>query len=148
MIDLIKQDLFVLYNPEEKKGCFLSGFDENKKLIVSWGIVDTDRPLSESVVTIYDQKIQPVLDQIRYVCVDIVVEIIAFPSAEDIFQLDPKEYGFIIEDLEDDKTGVILPNLVGVTDTKQVLYDLKKKYGIHGKVAISGFKTERMIVAK
>ena len=111
-------------------------------------MVDTDKPLREVVEQLYTQYIAPQLDTIHYVVIDVVVEIVSFAASNDIFQLDPKEYGLIVEDLWDDTTAVILPNLAWVTDMKQVLYDLKKKYAIHGNAAVSGFKTERIVVAK
>lgn len=148
MLDRCKEQLFTLYNAEEKKWLFLSGFDGNKKLVVSTGTVESDRPLRELVEQIYTSAIQPRIDQIRYISLDIVTDVIAFPEAQQVFSLDPRTYWFVVEDLEDDNVGVILPNVAGVTDVKQVLYDLKKKYNIHGKAAISWFTTERILIAK
>lgn len=148
MLDRCKEQLFILYNAEEKKWLFLSGFDENKKLIVSIGTVETDKPLRELIEEVYTKSIQPVLEQIRYISIDVVTEVIAFPEAQQVFTLDPRTYWFVVEDLEDDNVGVILPNVSWVTDVKQVLYDLKKKYNIHGKAAISWFTTERILIAK
>lgn len=148
MLDRCKEQLFKVYNPEEKKGLFLSWFSADKKLLVSMGTVETKKPLRELVEVLYNWYIQPSLDQIRYLSIDIVTEVNSFPEAQQLFSLDPKVYWFIVEDLEDDNVGVILPNTAWVTDTKQVLYDLKKKYNIHGKAAISWFTTERIIIAK
>ncbi|MDP2669988.1 MAG: hypothetical protein Q8O99_03155 [bacterium] len=148
MLDQIKETVFKLYNAEEKKGVFLSGFDDNKRLVVSQGIVTTQQPLRETLSKLYISTIEPLLEQIAYISVDMVTDIVSFPQANEVLKLDPKEYGFVVEDLEDNKTGVILPNTAGVTDAKQVLYDLKKKYSIHGKVAVSGFKTERILISK
>lgn len=148
MLDRCKEQLFTLYNAEEKKWLFLSGFDGSKKLLVSTGTVESDHPLRELVEQLYTTAIQPRIDQIRYIALDIVTDLIAFPEAQQVFSLDPCTYWFVVEDLEDDNVGVILPNVAGVTDVKQVLYDLKKKYNIHGKAAISGFTTERILIAK
>lgn len=148
MLERCKEQLFTLYNAEEKKWLFLSGFDANKKVLVSTWTVETDRPLRQLIEDIYTQSIQPILDQVRYLAIDIVTEVVAFPEAQQVFSLDPRVYGFIVEDLEDDNVGVMLPNIAGVTDVKQVLYDLKKKYNIHGKASISWFTTERILIAK
>ncbi len=148
MLERCKEYLFKTYNAEEKKGLFLSWFDATKKLIVSTGVVETDRPLRELIEQVYTSSIQPLLDQVQYIAIDIVTEVIAFPEAQQVFSLDPKVYWFVVEDLEDDNVGVILPNVAGVNDIKQVLYDLKKKYNIHGKAAISWFTTERVLIAK
>ncbi len=148
MLDRCKEVLFKTYNAEEKKWIFISGFNEAKKLIVSQWIVDTDAPLRENIETIYTNHIAKNLDMIDYIVIDVVTEIVSFPDANTIFTLDPKVYGLIIEDLEDDNVGIILPNIAWVTDMKQVVYDLKKKYGIHGKATISWFTTSRILIAK
>lgn len=148
MLDRCKEVLFKTYNAEEKKWIFLSGFDENKKLVVSQWIVDSDQPLRETIEQVYNKEIAPVLPKLRYIVIDVVNEIISFPDAQKLLTLDPKVYWIVIEDLEDDNIGIILPNIAWVTDMKQVLFDLKKKYWIHGKAAISWFTTTRIIVSK
>jgi len=148
MLERCKEQLFTLYNAEEKKWLFLSWFDATRKLLVSTWIVETDRPLRETIEEIYTKNIQSILDQVQYISLDIVTDIISFPEAQQVFSLDPRTYWFVVEDLEDDNVGVILPNVAGVSDVKQVLYDLKKKYNIHGKAAISWFTTERILIAK
>jgi hypothetical protein len=148
MLERCKEQLFILYNAEEKKWLFLSAFDANKKLLVSTWTVETDRVLRTLIEDIYNQHIQPIIDQIHYIALDVVTDVVSFPEADQVFKLDPRVYGFVIEDLEDDNVGVILPNMAGVSDIKQVLYDVKKKYNIHGKAAISWFTTERILIAK
>lgn len=148
MLDRCKDVLFKTYNPEEKKWIFLSGFDEHKKLVVSQWIVDSDQPLRESIEQIYNKEIAPSLKAIRYIVLDVVNEIISFPDAQKLLALDPKVYWIVIEDVEDDNIWIILPNIAWVTDMKQVLFNLKKKYWIHGKATISWFTTTRIIVSK
>lgn len=148
MLDRCKEVLFKTYNAEEKKWLFLSGFDENKKLIISQWIVDTDMPLRESIEQVYNKEIAPILPKLRYIVMDVVNEIISFPDAQKLLALDPKVYWIVIEDLEDDNIWIILPNIAWVTDMKQVLFDLKKKYWIHGKATISWFTTTRIVMTK
>ena len=148
MLDRCKEVLFKTYNPEEKKWIFLSGFDENKKLITSQGIVASDEPLRVNIETIYTTHIASVLSQLRYIVIDIVNEIISFPDAKQILSLDPKIYWIVIEDINDDHIWLMLPNIAWVTDMKQVLYDLKKKYWINGKATISWFTTNRILITK
>lgn len=148
MLDRLQDTLFTLYKPDEMKWLFFSCFGENKILIVSQGVITTKKTLRDLSSSLYTQIVAPVISQTAYVCMDVVTDIISFSSAEDIFSLSPLEYGFVVEDLEDEYSWVILPHMSGVTDTKQVLFDLKKKYSIHGKAAISAFRTERFVVAK
>ncbi len=148
MLDRIKDHLFTLYNPEEKKGVFLSCFDESKKLLVSSGSVETEKPLRELVEEIYTKQVAPWLEKVSYVVIDVVTEVVSFADAQQALALDPNIYGIVVEDLEDDTVWVMLPHVVGATDMKQVLYDIKKKYAIHGKAAISWFTTERIVITK
>lgn len=148
MLERIKTAIFASYNAEERKGIFFSWFDAQKWLVFSDGVVHTDAPLHELIERVFTQSVQWRLDEIRYLAADIISEIIEIKNQEDIWSMSPKEFWFLVVDVEDDNSGVMLPNMSGVDDVKTVLYNIKQKYGIHGKVEIYVFRTERFIVAK
>ncbi len=148
MIKQVKEAVFKLYNAEELKGAFLSGFDTNHALVVSEGVLNTDKPLREVLDNVYNAHIAERLKDISYIVVDIVAEIIAIKNPEEIFAMNPQEFGFAIIDTEDDMSWVLLPNTSWVADSKSALYSLKQKYGIHGQVEMYVFRTERVVVAK
>lgn len=148
MIKQVKEVVFKQFNPEEVKGVFLSGFDTNHALVVSQGVLHTDKPLREVLDNVYNAHIADRLKEISYIVVDIVSEIIAVKNPEDIFAMSPEEFGFAVIDTEDDVSGVLLPNTSGVADSKSALYSLKQKYWIHGQVEMYVFRTERVVVAK
>ncbi len=148
MIKQIKDEVFKVFNSEEMKGVFLSWFDANKALVVSDWILTTDKPLHDNLDLIYKQYIEDKIKGITYVVVDVVSEITQVKNPEDVFAMSPVEYGFAIVDTDDDLSGVMLPNMSWVADSKSALYSLKQKYWIHGNVEIYVFRTERIVIAK
>jgi len=149
MIDNIKKAIYKDYNPEEKKWLFLSWFSKDRKLVVSQWLVFTDNVLSKNIDGLYEAYILPETKHIMYVVCDIVADIVDYSETPwEFLKLSPKEYWFIAIDKEDDLSGVILPNTLGVVDAKSALYDLKKKYGIHGQVELYAFRTKRLVIAK
>lgn len=148
MIDSIKKALFAQFNPEETKGIFLSAFSDDKKLLVSQWIVETDRPLRDTVWVLYDDHIKWLLKKLTYIVYDVVVDVIEIHDTNDLWEMSPEEFWIIIADKKDDKTWVILPNTSWVADMKWAIYQLKQKYWIHWTVDIAVFRTERVVVAK
>ena len=148
MLKKIKEALFKIYNSEEKKGVFLSWFDKEHHLLTAEGIVETQKPLHETVDIVYKKAIVPHIKEVMYVACDIVSDIIEIHDIQKVLNLSPKEFGFVVVDQDDDVSGVILPNTAWVADAKSALSYIKKKYGIHGKVEIYAFRTERIIVGK
>lgn len=148
MLERIKQSIFRQFNPEEKKGVFFSWYDAAQTLIFSEGVVQTDKPLRQIIETVYTEFVQARLNEVRYLVADVVSEIIELGNQEEIFKLSPQEFGFVVVDIDDGKTGVMLPNVSGATDVKTVLFAIRQKYGTHGKVELYAFRTERFIVAK
>ncbi len=148
MLEKIKASLFKEYNAEEKKWVFLSWFTWSKDLLVSQWVCDTDLPLYQTLESIYQEHIEPVIKQLWYIVVDIVVELIELEDTNNIREMDPKEYGVIVVDQEDDKSWVILPNTEWIVDMKWALFAIKKQYWVHGKISIAVFRTERIIFSK
>jgi hypothetical protein len=60
--------------------------------------------LYQTLESIYKEHIDPVLKQLEYIVVDVVVELIELQDTNNIWEMDPKEYGVIVVDLEDDKS--------------------------------------------
>lgn len=146
MLEKIKKVLFESYGSEEEKGIFLSGYDDQQDLIISQWVLTSDLPLHELLDTIYEE-IKSEIDNIVYVAVDIVSDIIQLEDSEDILHKDPQEFGFALV-WEDDLSGVILPGVAGVADAKHALYHVKKKYGIEWNAEVFVFRTDRLVVSK
>lgn len=148
MLEKIKKVVFKTYNSEEKKGVFLSWFDKDHILLDSQGVVETEKSLHESLDTVYKAAIVPHIKEVMYVICDVVADIIEIHDLKKVLDLSPKEFWFVVVDQDDDVSWVILPNMAGVTDAKSALSYIKKKYGIHGKVEIYVFRTERIVISK
>jgi len=148
MLEKIKKALFKEFNPEEKKGAFLSCYNESKQLLISQWVVSTNEPLRNTLESVYQTYVADYLKEIQYMAVDVVVDIIEVVNPNDLPTFSPKEFGFAILDLEDEKSGVILPNTSWAEDVKSILFDLKQKYGIHGRAEIYAFRTQRVLFAK
>jgi hypothetical protein len=148
MLDKIKQLMFKTYNSEEQKGLFITTFDAEKKELLSQGVLTTDKPLRELLDSLYASLVEANLQNIMYICIDVVAEVIAINDPTELFSKNPVEFGFCLVDMDDAKSGVVLPNTFGIQDAKSALYYVKKKYGLDGKVEAFVFRTERIIVSK
>lgn len=149
MIEKIKKAVFATYNPEETKWCFLSGFSKEKKLIFSQWVVLPQDHLGKTLEALYETYAEPKSKETRYIVCDIILDIVEYTDTPKKFlSLSPEEYWFLAIDKEDNISGVILPNITWVVDVKSALFDLKKKYGIHGQVELYAFRTKRLVIAK
>lgn len=148
MLDTIRKKLYESYSPDEKKWVFLSCFNESKQLLISQWVVSSEQALRTTLESLYQTYVADYLGEISYIAVDIVAEIIEVVDPKDLTMFSPEEFGFAVIDLEDDKSGIILPNTSGADDVKAVLFDLKQKYGIHGRAEIYAFRTQRILFAK
>ena len=101
MLEKIKKAIFAMFNSEEKKGVFLSGFDAEHGLVTSHGVVTTDKPLHEVIDAVYSNHLKPLLKEVRYVACDVISEVIQIHAIQDLLDKSPEEYGFLIIDTED-----------------------------------------------
>lgn len=148
MREKIKEALFQLYNPEEKKGIFLSGFSKEKKLLVSEWVVSSDKPLHELIDSLYATYLEKKMEDVLYVCCDVVTDIIEIVDGAEVVTKSPEERWFAVVSRETGQSGVILPAMWGVTDARSALFYLKKKYAVEGKADVAVFRTNRIVVGK
>jgi hypothetical protein len=68
---------------------------------------------------------------------EVVIQDVVFDVVENIqtqkdisafLQLSPVEYGVFLEETDGTKSGVLLPNMVGIQTMQQALATIKKKY--------------------
>lgn len=148
MREKIKEGLFQIYNPEEKKGLFLSWFSKEKKLLVSDGVVTSDKPLHELIDALYAGYIESKIEDILYVCCDVVTDVIEIIDGAEIVTKSPEEWWFAVVSKETGQSGVILPATSWVTDARSALFYLKKKYAVEGKAEVAVFRTNRIVIWK
>lgn len=148
MREKIKEGLFQQYNPEEKKWLFLSGFSKEKKLLVSEWVVSSEKPLHELIDALYVWYIESKIEDILYVCCDVVTDLIEITDGAEIVTKSPEERGFAVVSKETGQSWVILPATSWVTDARSALFYLKKKYAVEGKAEVAVFRTNRIIIWK
>jgi hypothetical protein len=144
MLEQIKQTIEKKYKLRDTKGLFISCFDAQGKLLTSQGIVESDKPLEETIQSLYTAHIEP-LKNVKVVTIDVVTTMFEETNIGKIPATSPKMYGFAVVD-EKWTTGMILPNTKWVADAKHALYLIKQKYAIQWKVKIYMFTTDRLIV--
>jgi hypothetical protein len=148
MIDKIKETLFKWYPSEEKKGIFLTWFSKNKDVLVSQGVVVTDQTIAVLVEALYTKHLLPILNDIFYVSIDVVTDIIEVAEPVEVLTKSPEEWWFIVSSLQWDQSWLILPAMEWLTDAKSALFYIKKKYGIEGNVDVAIFRTQRILLGK
>ena len=147
MLEKIKKALFEIFGADEVKWLFLTWFDGDHTLLVSKWVLQTDLPLHELADTVWEE-LWEWIDDVLYVSIDIVSEIIQLKQKDDILSKNPQERWFALMTEDGTESGIMLPAIEWVADAKQVLYQIKKKYGIEWDVEVFVFRTERIVVAK
>lgn len=147
MLDQIKAAIFAKYKAEENRAIFLSLFDTNKNLLVSNGVITTDKPLSQLIDILYTAIVTK-HPETQSIVVDIVTETTLQNDVATLLSLSPMENGLVILDKSDKKSGVILPWTTGITDMKTAITKTKEKFGLSGDVEMYTFKTEKITISK
>lgn len=146
MINLIYQSLYNIIKPESIVGLFFSAFDNQWVLIVSHGVIQTDKPANQLITLIYNGLIAQYEWKIRMIACDIVQEIKQEDDISILLWYNPEQYWLRISTIDGSKSWVLLPQTAGVSDMKSWLLYLKSKYNIEGNVIMWVFTTKRVIV--
>ena len=144
MLEKIKNAIKEQYALDSSHGLFLSWFDKDDALVLSHGVLETDKPLLETIDLIYQWLFIKHEASLHRVIVDIVLDVVQESDLKKIVWYDPSHYGFAV--ISDDTRGVILPNTAGVSTAKDALSMLKNKHDITGKAYIYVFETMRLSV--
>jgi hypothetical protein len=108
MIEKIKQEIAKLYNLNEPKGIFMSAFDEKNNLILSNGVLTTDKSLDKVIEMIYHGLIEKHTNITKIIC-DIVTTIETKTTLEEINTINLSVQGLCIQTIDNSKSGVLLP---------------------------------------
>ena len=143
MLEKIKQKLLEFYHKEDKFWLFFSLFDVQNKLLISNGVVTTDKPLEELIDILYHAFLEKQANA-HIIVIDIIKEIQVQPDIQKLLTLSAKDYGIFAINKETNISGIVLPDTAGVPDIKTALWLLKQKYNLSGNVEISTFTTRRI----
>jgi hypothetical protein len=144
MIEKILQQIWVKYNSEEHRGIFLSAFDKNNTLIISNGVLITDKPLNKVIEMIYHWLIESHWNIISKIICDIITIIQEKHTIDEINSIDISHEGICIQTIDNSKSGVLLPGTVKVNNIQEAFWYIKQKNHIEWNVNIYTFWTERI----
>lgn len=145
MLEKIKSEILKKYKATDIKGMFFSVFSNTWDLLMSNGVADTDKTITELCEIIYNWLIQK-QKNIQTIAVDIVEDFQKQDDVNKILTLDPQTFGIFIINRETKKSWLILPGTSWVKDMRSALTFIKKKFEIEWSVEIYSFKTNRVIV--
>ncbi|HRX63802.1 MAG TPA: hypothetical protein P5060_01725 [Candidatus Absconditabacterales bacterium] len=143
MLEKIKNTIFEKYKKDETVGIFFSALDKNEKLIMSNGVVFSDKPLQQTIETIYHGLIEK-YNNIETMIVDVVTETEKISKPTEINNISMQEYGILL--ITKEKYGALLPNTEGIKDVSHALQMIKQKNNLEGNAEIIKFKTDRFLI--
>lgn len=147
MLDQIKAAIFAKYKPEENRAIFLSLFDANKNILVSNGVITTDKTLDQ-IITILYNAIVAKHPETEVITADIVTETTLQNDVTTLLGISPTDNGIVILDKGDKKSGVMLPGTSDIPDMKTAIAKIKAKFSLSGDAEIYTFKTEKITISK
>ncbi len=147
MLKKILENVSSKFDINQKKGIFVSVFDKNGNLLLSKWTVFTDKSIKEQIEWFYNTFLKELSKKLKVVVVDVVKNIVQLNSTDDILSTDVSQYWLLIVSNNGEEAWIILPDVKWVSDVKNSLYLIKKKFDIKNKkVIIYRFETERIVI--
>ncbi len=145
MLQQLKDLIAIHISLSDQKGLFFSLFDQNGALLESQGALVTDKPLEELLDLFYQGIISKREKETKKVVLDIVQWVQSMTNVSDFLSLSPKIYGVVLTSTKEKKTGILLPDTVGIDTMQQALAAIKQKHQLSWDVQIEVFQTKRLI---
>ena len=146
MLEEIKKLIYSKYKPEDKTWLFFSLFDERWNLIISNGVLATDKTLEEMVNLLYNWVLKKQQPKTKHIIIDVVNEIAEQKDVATFLNMDPKINWVLLAETQWNKTWVMLPNMKWITSMKQAVAWIKSKYQLQWDVTISTFTVDELIL--
>ena len=143
MLERIKELISKTYKLEENRGLFFSLFDDKKNLIMSNGVLETDKTIWQLIDLLYHWLVEK-YQNVKTIVVDVVTEYHEETDMQKIMWLSALENWVCIINNETKKSGIILPNTAWINSIKDALVAIKQKYQIAWNISIYVFKTSRI----
>ena len=147
MIEKIKAELSQQISLQNKVGFFFSAFDAQGRLLVSNGVIKTDRTLETILQSFYLGLMKKIEPQIKSLIFDIVEDIRLQNDPNVLIKLPLDQYGLFLVEGEGQNSGVLLPNTQGVNSIQEALVAIKKKYNLNNQVSVYIFRTKKIRIA-
>ena len=146
MLEEIKKLIYSKYKPEDKIWLFFSLFDEKWTLLISNGVLTTDKTLEDMINLLYKWVLSKHESKTKHIIIDIVNKIVEQKDAAAFLNMDPKTNWVLLAETTGDKTWVMLPNMKWITSMKQAVAWIKSKYQLQWDVTISTFTVNELIL--
>lgn len=121
----------------------MSAFDEKNNLILSNGVLTTDKSLWKVIEMIYHGLIEQHTNITKIIC-DIVLTIEEQHTLQAINTIDLSLQGLCIQTVDNSKSGVLLPWTIGIHTIQDAFTMIKKKNSIEGNINMYSFSTKRL----
>ena len=146
MLEEIKKLIYTKYKPEDKIWLFFSLFDEKWTLLISNGVLTTDKTLEEMINLLYNWILSKQESKTKHIIIDIVNEITEHKDIAAFLNMDPKTNWVLLTETIWNKTWIMLPNIKWITSMKQSVAWIKSKYQLQWDVTISTFTVNELIL--
>lgn len=146
MIEKIKIQIAQIVSLTSKVWLFVSAFDKNGNLIISNGVMKTDRSIEQLIESFYQGILKKKESEIKSLIFDIVDQLQLQNDPNILVRLSMKERGIFLVESEWQNSGVLLPNTKGVDTIQQWLSMIKQKYNLKSQVSVFIFKTKRVAI--
>lgn len=147
MIEKIKAELSQQISLQNKVGVFFSAFDAQGKLLISNGVIKTDRTLEAILQSFYLGLIKKIEPQIKSLIFDIVEDLRLQNDPNVLVKLPLDQYGLFLVEGDGQNSGVLLPNTQGISTIQEALAAIKTKYKLNNQVSVYIFKTKKISIS-
>ena len=143
MLEKIKKVVFSKYKKTDTNGIFFSALDKDNNLILSNGVVFSDKSLEQTIETIYHWLIEK-HKNIETIIIDIVIDTKEITNPKEIQNISLQEYWLLL--ITENKSWILLPNTEGVENISTALKIIKEKNWLEWNAKITTFQTDRFAV--
>lgn len=147
MFEKIKDTIQQKISLEGKSWIFMSCFWKDNNLILSHGVLISDKKLEIVIEMIYKWIIKKEENNIKYIICDIITKVDEIIDTQDIIWLDLTVRWLSISNLDASKSGVLLPHTSGVNSVSDALQALKTKNNLEGESIIYRFQSEKILIS-
>lgn len=148
MLQNIKNLIFKTFGPKDCMGVFFSAFDAQGKLLLSHGVLETDKTLDSLLDLFYNGMLKNIEPRISGIVFDFVTNLTSQQDLNIFLQMSPKDTGVVLTSIQDGKSWVLLPDTHGVNNMQQAIACIKQKYQLTGNWTITTFKTTKITFHK
>lgn len=141
--EVLKNVLFASCKPQDVVSFFVSLYDDKDQLLGSQWVLIATKPLAESLDLIVRGVLQQYENKAHTIVVDVVRDLQEESDIPILLTRSPTDYGVCLMSDDGSKSGIVLPNTVGIKDMKQAIQVCQQKNELPWKVVLYSFRTQR-----